>query len=112
MMGKVTFTGSVTNVEDYMQAMDVFVFPSRFEGLGIVAIEAQASGLPVIASDYVTREAKISDMGFISLSSQTEQWADEILSLKSHLRKDNGTIIRNAGFDIRKTSDIIKTIYF
>lgn len=57
----VIFTGARKDIHRLYQAMDVFVFPSRYEGLGIVSIEAQCAGLPVIASVQVPKEAKASD---------------------------------------------------
>ena len=53
-LNKCIFTGAVTNVQDYLFTMDVFVFPSLFEGLSVAAIEAQCTGLPVVASDTVS----------------------------------------------------------
>ena len=58
---KVYFLGNRKDIERIYQGMDVFVLPSLFEGLGIVAIEAQVSGLPVIASTGVAKEANITN---------------------------------------------------
>lgn len=57
---KVRFTGFKTNVADYLQAFDLFCFPSRWEGFGMAAIEAQAAGLPVLLSEAVPDETKLS----------------------------------------------------
>ena len=57
--GRVSLTGNVTNVQEYLCAMDVFALPSQYEGLGIVAVEAQATGLPVVASKGVPQEIEI-----------------------------------------------------
>ena len=71
-----------SDVADIMQAMDVFVFPSQFEGLGIVLIEAQKSGLPCFASDQVPSFAKVTNLvKFCSLSAGAEDWAREILKI-------------------------------
>ena len=77
----VSFLGLRNDVSDLMSAMDVFLFPSVFEGLGIVAIEAQASGLPCIVSTEVPQDAKVTDrIKFIPLSLSAEEWAKEAVS--------------------------------
>ena len=53
----VIFLGDKKNIADYLCAMDVFIFPSKFEGLGIASIEAQASGIPVVMSDRIPKIA-------------------------------------------------------
>src|SRR5699024_11694931 len=65
----IIFTGSTSEIPDLMQAMDVFIFPSIYEGLGIVAIEAQSAGLPTIVSENIPKEAYLTDLIYkISLS--------------------------------------------
>ncbi|WP_304154113.1 glycosyltransferase [Phocaeicola plebeius] len=108
----VIFTGVVNNVSDFMQAMDVFAFSSRWEGLGLVAIEAQAVGLSVIASDAVPRLAKVSDnIKFISLKN-VDDWIDAIIKLSKLRLKDITESIRSQGFDINETATVIRKIYF
>ena len=93
---EVLFAGQHRDVSPYYCAMDVFVFPSLFEGLGIVAIEAQTAGLPVFASDTIPREAKITDtMTFVSLKSTYEEWAsviDSAIGGKIHDRTASASI--------------------
>ena len=75
----VIFCGSVSNVQDYYQAMDVFLLPSHFEGLGIVLIEAQCCGLPCIASaSVIPKDVKVTDLlKFVSLDNPAIVWAKE-----------------------------------
>lgn len=72
-----------SDIPDLMNAMDVFVFPSKYEGLGISLIEAQKSGLQCFVSDSVPHYAKVTDLvEFIPLKSGEEIWAQEILKIK------------------------------
>ena len=100
----VIFTGSVNDMERYYQAMDVFVFPSLYEGLGIVAVEAQVSGLPVICSDELPEEAKVCEnLRFMSLKRSAEDWAREALRMcEGHIRRDMSIYAREHGFDIKE----------
>lgn len=112
---EVLFVGQHRDVSPYYCAMDVFVFPSLFEGLGIVAIEAQTSGLPVIASDTIPREAKITDtMTFVSLKSTYEVWASVIDSAMEgiiHDRKASASITLESPYNIHKTLDFLQDFY-
>ena len=82
MMGiseKVSFLGVCANVPDLLQAMDLFILPSLFEGLGIVLVEAQANGVPCIASDTIPEEVKVNNnLKFLSLKAGKENWAKVI----------------------------------
>lgn len=99
---KVLFLGRKADTYRYYQVMDCFVFPSRYEGLGLAAIEAQAVALPTICSTEVPIEAKILDSTvFISLSEPVEKWANAIIHCENIERKDTSEEIRNADFDIR-----------
>lgn len=71
---KVIFLGRRTDVADLYNVMDVFLFPSLFEGLGIVLIEAQANGLPCVASSCVPDEADVGGITFVSLKQSVEEW--------------------------------------
>lgn len=77
---KVIFHGITDKVYELYAAMDIFIFPSLYEGLGIVGIEAQCSGLPVIASKNIPKEMQISGLvTWLSLSDGPEKWADTII---------------------------------
>ena len=77
----VTMTGNVTNVADYLSAMDVFVFPSLFEGTPLSILEVQANGLPCVISDSVPPDVFLTDLiHSLSLQASKETWVDMILN--------------------------------
>lgn len=81
---KVTLLGVRDDIPDILCAMDVFVFPSRFEALPIAPIEAQAASLACVASNGVPREIKATEpFTYLSLDAPQEQWADKIIELSS-----------------------------
>lgn len=84
----VIFAGAVTNVPDYLSAMDVFVLPSRFEGLPMCALEAQVNGLYTIISDKVSDETKCSKY-FSRLSLQVGEWKNKILNIDFSFDRNN-----------------------
>lgn len=107
----VIFTGNVDNARDYYQAMDVFLLPSLYEGLGIVAIEAQATGIPCILSTNVPEEAKIAD-NVVRLSlDDPDAWLDTVLSLRGSTPQDNASKLIAAGYAIQETAKQIRDIY-
>ena len=111
---RVRFLGTTDRVEDYLCAMDVFAFPSRFEGLGIVAIEAQASGLPVLCSERVPEEAKALPLArSLPLSAGAERWAEELLHLaaKREDRTACADAVRDKGYDSGAVARRIETFY-
>ncbi|MCD7778214.1 MAG: glycosyltransferase [Clostridiales bacterium] len=101
----VRFLGSRNDVPELMQAMDVLLLPSLYEGLPVVAVEAQAAGLPIFAaSDGITSQVKITDyLHFLKLSDGYEAWANEIMS-SDLTRRDCSEEIKKSGFDIREAS--------
>lgn len=107
----VFFTGNVPDVYNYLQAMDVFLLPSKFEGLGMAGVEAQASGLPVIYSTGVPEEAKLTEsVVFVSLE-EKEKWIETIEKMIKLSKSDNTEIVREAGYDINETVKIIEEKY-
>ena len=74
----VIFTGTRSDVNELMQAMDMFVFPSLYEGLPVTMIEAQAAGLPCVISDYVSEECIVTSelISVMKLSDSVEMWAE------------------------------------
>lgn len=115
----VVFLGNVDNVNQILQAMDVFAFPSRFEGLGIVAIEAQACNIPCIISDLVPHEVKVKpDTQFISLT-DVKKWLSALLWIKDNIevkeREESADQsvkeIVQAGYDIKDICMHVLEIY-
>ena len=107
----VLFMGRRANACDFYQAMDCFVLPSRYEGFGIVAIEAQASGLPVVCSTCVPAEVKVTDsVSFLSLQDSPEKWAQEITEKKA-VRKDMTAVLTEAGYDIETEAHVLLDYY-
>lgn len=99
---QVRFFGPTKRVHDLMQAMDVFLLPSRFEGFPVVGVEAQAAGLPVVFSDQITRDAGLcSNVMFLPIAEEAvPRWMDAITELSRKPRTDNVALLKNKGFSI------------
>lgn len=110
---KVILTGLRGDVADLMQAMDIFVFPSLYEGLPMTMVEAQASGLPCLISDKVPIECKMTDLvQQISLAEGAEVWAKKaIAAAKETVREDTSAQIKAAGFDIEENAKRLQNYY-
>lgn len=101
----VKFLGQLEDVSGVLQAMDLFVQPSLFEGLSLAAIEAQASGVPCVFSSSVTSETKItSDVSFISLSSPLEKWVATCDKMAKLGHSDTSKVLKEKGYDIFRES--------
>lgn len=109
---KVLFLGMRNDIPDLMQAMDCFVLPSKFEGLPLVGVEAQAAGLPCFFSDTITNELGITDLAhFISLDTAPAKWAEKILQNGNIYRKNMSKEISAAGYDIKTEIKKIEDFY-
>jgi glycosyltransferase involved in cell wall biosynthesis len=99
---KILFLGETSDVPAFLQAADVFVFPSRHEGLGMVLVEAQAAGLPCVASaSRVPKEADLTGLvQFLSLEEPDSIWARAICSACNPDRSSGLEKVRRAGYDI------------
>lgn len=109
----VIFTGLRKDVANVLQAIDVFVFPSNYEGFGIVVLEAQASGLPCLISDKVPIECKVTDTVYqMSLAAGADNWAKVAIKIaKETVRRDTSEEIRTAGFDIEENAKWLQNYY-
>lgn len=108
----VIMTGVRSDVQNLLQAMDVFVMPSNYEGLGVAAVEAQAAGLPCFLSEKVPEACKITDsVYYIALSESARTWASQILSVKGKERKNTYQEIKNSGYDIEQNAKQLENFY-
>ena len=110
----VTILGRRSDVNKLMQAMDVFLFPSLWEGFPNVAIEAQASALPVYMSESITQEANFSQYSHrISLEKGAAYWAEEIYKNEKEPldRIDMSGTMREQGYDVVKTAKWYENYY-
>ncbi|MCT4592689.1 MAG: glycosyltransferase [Anaeromicrobium sp.] len=107
----VMFMGKRTDVSQLLQAMDVFLLPSRFEGLPIVLIEAQVAGLKCFASESISTEAKITpNLEYISDS--TSDWVEWIVKTgRGYERIKNDHLITQVGYDLREHIKVIEKLY-
>lgn len=108
----VKFLGQRNDVNEIYNAMDVFILPSLYEGLPVVGVEAQATGLLCVFSDDMTKETKILDSTkFLSLKQDEKEWAKKIIHLsKKNIRNTNLLKIKKNKFDI--TSEANKLSYY
>ena len=111
----VLFLGIRTDVCDLMQAMDVFVFPSNYEGLGIAVIEAQAAGLKTFVSEAVPEEANVTELlECCSLDQPAKYWAEKVLTClenSDYQRSKTDEKLRKAGYDIAEEAELLSNWY-
>lgn len=110
---KVSFLGIRRDVSEILQASDLFLFPSVFEGLGIVAIEAQATGLPVVASEEIPEEADVTPLFHrLALKQGASHWAEEILSLSpAGDRLGCAALLKEHGYASKDAAAVLQGIY-
>lgn len=111
----VLFLGLKNNVTDYLQAMDLFLLPSHFEGLGIVGVEAQSTGLFSIFSNVIPREIQVTNLcKFISLEDK-KKWVETIKVEKENIlfhKRDNYFLeVAKNGYDIKECTEKIMKLY-
>lgn len=107
---KIIFTGVVDNVNEMLQAMDCFILPSFYEGLPVVAVEAQAAGMRCFLSNTITDEVNITNNCKMLPLNEPKLWAKEILK-DNKVREDTSQQIINAGYDIHTTAKWLEDFY-
>ncbi len=110
----VKFLGQRNDINELYQAFDVFCLPSLYEGLPVVGVEAQATGLLCVFSDDMTKETKVLDTTeFLSLNQSVEEWAYTILKkYKSFKRKNCTNEISKKDFNIKKEANKLIQKYY
>ena len=107
---KVVLTGSREDVPQLLQAMDIFVFPSRWEGLPMTVVEAQAVGLPCLISDKITTDVDLSALVKRLPINDSDEWCEVVL--KTDTKKLNViSEIKKAGFDVKDTAKHLMVFY-
>jgi len=111
---KVIFLGSSSIVYKYLSAMDIFLLPSRFEGLPVCGVEAQTNGLPVIYSNTITKDIDYSENIYLSIHEGNEiNWVRSIKDIsQNHYDRISGVNkTEKAGFDINNTAEEFLRLY-
>lgn len=109
---KVVFLGLRNDVPNILQAFDIFIMPSIYEGLPVSSIEAQASGLKCVLSDSISNESNVTgNVRFISLDKSAKEWAEQIISMLPYDRVDTSKQIAAAGYDIKTTAKQLTEFY-
>lgn len=110
---KVIFVGTTNEIPNYLQMFDIFLLPSLFEGLPIVGIEAQASGVKSFLSSSITTEVDITGIvDFIPLETNAIEWAQKICKYRNgYDRKNTLEYILHSGYDISATASRVEEIF-
>lgn len=112
-ISKVLFLGVRSDINKVLSAVDIFVLPSLYEGLGIVAIEAQAAGLPTLVSNFVPKEVAITELvHHIELKKSPKDWATEIVRSRGNKVRPNFLKeLSLAGYNISDNSLLLENYY-
>ena len=109
---KVIFTGVRQDINELLQAIDVFAFPSLYEGLPVTIIEAQAAGLPCVISDTITDEVCITPLvNRLSINDNPKVWAEKINLFEKYKREDFSRNIKKCGYDVNTSVLFLQNFY-
>ena len=101
----------MSNVEDYLQAIDCFLLPSKLEGLPLSVIEAEAAGLHCVLSNVVTEEVNIDNMCEYCSLSNAKKWIEAILRNKGGKRVNTFEVICKSHYYIKRETEVLTGIY-
>ena len=110
---QIKLLGSRTDINKILQAADIAVFPSKFEGLGISAVESQTAGLVTICSENIPQETYVTDLCIKqNLSDDPSVWANTIIEHSNYNRKNMRKEIQIAGYDLQNLSKMLEELYY
>jgi len=104
------FIGECESTAPYLQAMDIFLMPSHFEGFGIAAVEAQCTGLPCILSDSIPKSVDLTSLNSFLPTDNPICWADAIDKAEKYERRDYTELVAQKGFSL-STVDFDKIVF-
>lgn len=107
----VLFLGNRNDVADLLQAMDIFILTSRFEGLPVTLVEAQCSGLSCVVTDTITKEINVTGKIYYIGSNNYDDWIEKIHELKGTLRSKSTDVVKRNGYDIYTEVNKLCKIY-
>ena len=109
---RIIFRQNLSNVNEHLMAMDLFIFPSLFEGFGMVSLEAQATGLNIVQSDTVPKDTHLTECVMaLPLSETPSIWAEKALALPLRDRKAMNSIISETKYNLKHTISLITRLY-
>lgn len=109
---RIIFRKNLANVNEHMMAMDLFIFPSLFEGFGMVSLEAQATGLNIIQSDVIPKDTLLTDCVLpMSLEQSASLWAEKALAMPKRNRVEVNKIIVDTKYNLSRTIELITKLY-
>lgn len=111
---QVRFLGVRRDVHELLQAADVMLFPSLFEGLPVTLVEAQSAGLPCVISENIPKEVIMTDLvEQVSLTEPASRWAERVIAAGSKVqdRTKYPQMVTDAGFDIKKNAQWLQEFY-
>lgn len=109
------FCNTRNDIPEVLQAFDIIVFPSLFEGFSFAMLEMQASSLPIVCSDVIPSEINLTgDVCFLSLNESPAIWADKVWEIKEsykRISKNGAKIVSEKGYDIKETAKKMENFY-